>query len=287
MQIIADRIKGGGKAGDKKRIYFLGDTHIGNIACHKALLERMVRQIADDPDGLCILMGDIVDAVAVRDKRFMESVLAPEVRDGRRDDIINRQIEMASELLMPMKGKIVCALIGNHEEKIVEIASADPMRIIAWNLNAPYKAAYCAYLRLAWAETKGHTWACNIVVHHGAGGGSLIGAKANRVERRAGYFPSADIVASGHVHARLYDPNHITLDARQKAHGDGMELVEHVTHCFLTGSTLKGYDHNATGSLYTERADLMPCALGGMYAEIQLHRTQSQQSIKINGGCYP
>lgn len=292
MQLLLQHIKRPKKDGHKETLYFLGDLHIGNNACHEHLIERMVRHIKADEDGKCILMGDIMDAIAVKDKRYRANAMPTWLSDKGRDDIIGLQVEAASDYLMPIKDKVIAVLRGNHEESVLDMASVDPMRMVAYNLWGEkakhlYNGAYCAFLRLHWAQGTSHYWNANIVVSHGHGGGALIGAKANRLERTAGYFPSADIVAQGHVHSRLHDPNHVTLDVVQEMHGGDLKLDEHVAHLFLTGSTLRGYFSETTGSLYTERAGLPPCALGGMAATIHLTWSRGKQVIKLNGHCYP
>lgn len=292
MQLLMSHVKGVYKPDHIQKIYWLGDCHVGNAACHDKLLERMVRHIKDEPESKVILMGDIIDAIAVKDKRYRANALPGWLRDKGRDDEINLQCEAASDYLLPIKDQVISVLRGNHEESVLDAASVDPMRMVCQGLFGErtkliYNGSYCAFIRMSWTQGNSKHWSCNIAVSHGHGGGVLIGAKANRLERTAGFFPTADLVAQGHVHSRLHDPNHVTLDVELLHHGTGIGLQEHVAHCFLTGSTLRGYFSETSGSLYTERAGLPPCALGGMFATVELKRDRHTEYIKLNGGCYP
>jgi UDP-2,3-diacylglucosamine pyrophosphatase LpxH len=262
MQLLK-REMGQVKVGDTTRINFIGDCHIGHSGCAKNTLRRTVSRIAKQDNSWVVLMGDIMDSIAVSDPRFQETSLDGDVRKARRDDIINAQTELAEDILAPIKGRILMCLIGNHEEVLVRRTNSDPLRILARQLDAPYEAAYCGYLRLHWKQGTANGWGMDIMAHHGAGGGYLSGAKINRVERRAGWWSSADIVASGHVHKRAYTTS---IDLRVPT--ASMTVLEHVQHCLITGSYLKGYLENSGGSSYIERADYPPTELDGMYADI-------------------
>jgi hypothetical protein len=256
--------------GDKIRVYLLSDIHIGNIGFHQSLFKRHVQQIAADPQGYAMLLGDVLDAVFVTDKRYAPCAADKDSAQSMRNDLINMQAEKAVALLAPLKGKILACLIGNHEEAVVRSCSVDPLRIVAHDLDAPYAAAYAAYVRLAIptkGTSKGHKLNVDFYLHHGAGGGALSGAKINRVERRAGWFATADVVASGHNHKRSLTTN-VSLSVPQAS----MHVQEKAQICMNTGGYLKGYAQDVAGSLYTERADLPPTELGGMVVEITLHR---------------
>lgn len=273
MQILKHVLPARG-TGDKLRVYLLSDLHIGNVGCHQSMLKRHVAEIAADPDGYVMLLGDILDAVFVTDKRYSVAATDKEMAYQMRNDLLNVQAEKAIELLSPLKGKVLACLIGNHEETVVKQSSVDPLRIVANELDAPYEAAYAAYVRLRvpmgvrQKTTKGGL-NLDFYLHHGAGGGALSGAKINRVERRAGWFSSADVVASGHNHKRS-----ITTNVSLSVPRSSMEVQEKSQLCMNTGGYLRGYAQDVTGSLYTERADLPPTELGGMMVEATLYRTK-------------
>jgi hypothetical protein len=256
-----------GKAGDTHKVYLISDLHIGNVACHKRAISRLVRQIASEDNSRVCILGDTLDAVAVTDKRYQESALDPDINRAQRDDILNCQLEMATEMLAPLAGKIDIMLIGNHEEHITRSASVDLIRILAKSLDAPYRAAYTAYLRYIWRQPCGKPgWTADYHLHHGAGGGKLSGAKVNAVERRAGWVITADVVASGHNHKRSYtQTSHLSVSAFGP-----FEVKEKIQHCFNTGSFLRGWHTGVEGSLYTERCDYPPSDIGCTWVQMTL-----------------
>ena len=255
------------ETGDKIRIYLLSDIHIGNVGFHQSLFKRHVQQAADDPNGYVMLLGDVLDAVFVTDKRYAPCAGDRDAALSMRNDLINMQAEKATALLAPLRGKILACLIGNHEEAVVRSCSVDPLRIVAHDLDAPYEAAYAAYVRLAIPTRRHGNCHVDFYLHHGAGGGALSGAKINRVERRAGWFATADVVASGHNHKRSLTTN-VALSVPRAS----MHVQEKTQICMNTGGYLRGYAQDVAGSLYTERADLPPTELGGMMVEITLRK---------------
>jgi hypothetical protein len=281
----------------RTRIYILSDLHLGHAGAHKALLKRHIAKIAEDADCHVILGGDILDAICLQDRRARLSQMDPDIIGEHRDDLINQQVNMALDLLAPIARKIRLMLIGNHEEAILERASVDPLQILADGLGLsaapkeclrgkPYEGAYCAYMRLRWPEaadmgSRGspHWWMLDIAAHHGAGGGRKPGAKVNRVDDRAGWYPTAHIVASGHNHSRtMHERVGLAYGVHQLAVSEAKQL------CFNTGAYLRTYYSGSSGSHYAERADYPPSALGGVYAEVEMMRTCQRPKKRLKRG---
>lgn len=272
----------------KTRLYILSDWHVGHVGCHKKLIKRHVDAIAADPDCHVFLCGDLLDSVALSDKRARISQIDPDMLSACRDDTINQQIEWAADTLRPIAKKIRCVLTGNHEETILERASADPLRVLIRELGleaapsecvkgSPYDGAYCAYVRLRWPEPgsgayRPHWWKLDLALHHGAGGGRKPGAKVNRVDERGGWYPTAHVVASGHNHSR-------TMHERVGlAYADKELVVEEAKQlCLNTGSYLRTYLGGTHGSHYAERADYPPSALGGVMVTVELVSTHTSE----------
>jgi hypothetical protein len=289
----------GRKDGARTRIYILSDLHIGHNGSHKLLIQRHVKRIAEDPDCHVILGGDILDAVCLQDKRARLSQMDPEILGEHRDDLINQQVNMALDILAPIAKKVRLVLIGNHEETILERASVDPLQILVDGLGLsaqpeqcvkgrPYEGAYCAYMRLRWPEkwgdgkTRPHWWTVDIAAHHGAGGGRRPGAKVNRVDDRAGWYPTAQIVVSGHNHSRtMHERVGLAYAVRELVVEEAKQL------CFNSGSYLRTY-FAAHGSHYAERADYPPSALGGVFAEAEMvyrqEKTKTKRGVLLRGG---
>lgn len=293
MQLIEYRLRG--RPGDKLNYYFIGDIHFGHVGCCHSTIKRDVKAAAADPFGRVILMGDILDAVAVTDKRWSFSSLDPECfhpidepGDRRQftNGVINRQISMAYEYLKPLKGKIDAFLTGNHEETLVSKANFDPLEVLAEKLEFNnYKAAYNVGIRYTFegygkGDGKNTTnWVLDVAATHGSGGGRKSGGKVNRVEDTGLWLTSADIVAMGHVHKKNAGTQSILTFPRHKH----FTVKEKEQWCILTGSYLRGY-HVGSGSQYTERWGMQPTSIGGMMAEVTLtwggHSVPAELKIK-------
>lgn len=281
------------RKGGSTRIYIMSDWHVGHVGCHKKLIKKHLKVIEQDADCHLFLLGDLIDSIPLSDKRARISQIDPEMLSACRDDTINQQIEWVVDALRPVSHKIRLMLIGNHEETILERASADPLRVVARELGleaaskqcvvgSVYDGAYCASVRMRWPETQvstnyhPHWWSVDIVLHHGAGGGRKPGAKVNRVDDRGGWYPTAQIVASGHNHCR-------TMHERVGIAHTKREFIayEAVQWCFNTGSYLRTYLENVHGSHYAERADYPPSALGGVFVDVSLIRENTKSNTGL------
>ena len=288
-------------SGTSANIYILGDLHIGHVGCHKNLVRQHVKRIASDPSAHVCLVGDILDSIGLTDKRFSLSQLDPEIIGKKRDDIVAQQIDMAYDLLGPIANKIRIVLIGNHEwAYCAHSGGVDPLRILVERLNLsdpppncavnkPYMAAYSGYLRLRWLNEIGSSksndrhWRVDLSLHHGAGGGRKPGAKVNGLDDRAGWWPTADIVASGHNHARtMHERAGIAMAERCLSEEQRVQI------CFNTGSYLRTYFQDCEGSHYGERADYPPSALGGVVAKVTMlrdeHEGKTRRYVTLAGG---
>jgi len=270
------------------RIWFLADMHLGHMGCHKKLLSKIVKMIADtDPTrNRVFLEGDLLDAIAVTDKRFALSSLDDEIRNRGRDSIVNQQSDMAIGILSPLRGYIDAMLIGNHEQKIVK-SSSDPLDAVCKEIGGNYEGAICAYIRYKVpaiapknGRGHGHSWTVDCQIHHGAGGGSQSGSKIIRIERRADHWPTATIISSGHTHKKF-----ITSTSRMYAStGEVLNIKEKVQHCFSVGSFLRGYHDEIKGVSYIEQGDYNPTDLGGLYADIEFSHEDGNRVPYIHWG---
>jgi len=280
LQILRHE-RGDVKSGDTYRIWFLADLHLGHCGCDKKLLKKTVDRISDtDPHtNRVFLLGDILDAIAVTDKRFAMSSLDDDIRNSGRDDVINQQINLAVDMLTPLKGRIDALLIGNHEQMIVRKASSDPLEHIGRALEADYNGSVCAYVRHVWPEKTngnkghGHSWRVDSQLHHGAGGGYLSGGKILRMERRAHSWPTADIIVSGHTHKRFVT----TTSLMVAGESNPVTIKEKTQHIFSVGSFLRGYHDQIKGVSYVEMADYAPTDLGALYADIEMQYTYDKK----------
>ena len=181
------------------RINILSDLHIGDPHADMEVIRERVSRIHDDPHGLCILNGDIMNT-AVRNSvsDVYAEVLSP-----------MEQINLAVSLLSPIKDKIIAADTGNHEQRTYKTDGIDMMRLVCRELGIESRYApegILCFLRFGNKPKcdrsnrrliQPHTY--TIYATHGTGGGRKEGAKAIRLADLAGIV-DADIYIHSHTH---------------------------------------------------------------------------------------
>lgn len=179
-------------------VYIIADTHIGDPNADTRLIARRVEQIARDPQGLCVLNGDIMNTA---------------LRNGVSDvygEVANpmQQIDDACMLLEPIKQKIIGATTGNHEARTYKSDGIDMTRLVCRQLGVEDKYApegVLIFLRFGVRNLhtahKGQNSAqwYSVYATHGSGGGRKEGAKAIRLADMAAIV-DADVYIHAHTH---------------------------------------------------------------------------------------
>ena len=103
------------------RLYAIGDCHVGAETFNETALKKKIQIIRDDPYGVVTLCGDLGDF-------------------GLRSSVTNplratmqpaEQMDTIFHLFEPIKDKIVSAVPGNHEARLVKESGIDPLLIIS------------------------------------------------------------------------------------------------------------------------------------------------------------
>ena len=187
-------------------VWPIGDCHLGNIGCDVKKLKETVDLIKDNPRAYVILMGDICESITMSDKRFDPRSIDKHYHITDLSHLIRRQLDDAIEILLPLKGKILGALAGNHEEKIRLTSSYDISSELARALDTPYMG-YNGFINLNFSRQTSpkHTaWTQYVFyIHHGHAGGRRSGSKINALEDAAHIF-DCDCVIQG---ARTQEDN--------------------------------------------------------------------------------
>ena len=114
------------------------------------------------------------------------------------------QINQITELFKPIKKKILCAVLGNHENRSYKKEGIDPMRCICDRLGCAERYSSTGallFLRFGRDIAGGHSrrLCYTFYVVHGSGGGRKEGAKAIRIADLASIC-DADIYCHHHTH---------------------------------------------------------------------------------------
>ncbi len=192
----------------------LSDLHYGNPYCSVKHFQRTVDFIKSHENCYCFLNGDLLEAVTKVSKGdiYKQKVTPQE----QRDDVI--------EILKPIRGKILGATIGNHEQRIYNETGVDLMEDIAKELNVPYRPEGMLY-KLSFGDVRPGSSHRPFVfwsyITHGYGGARTKSAKAVKVERMATWVHS-DWYAMSHDHVVNAAPSiYLMPDNRGIVNGDG------------------------------------------------------------------
>jgi len=108
--------------GDDCNIFLFGDVHTGGLMSYEEGFNEMVDMMHSPYDGLAAKYnvgldhGDQIEAIEVRDKRFC--------LETTKIASIDKQIQYAIDMRLPIKKKLICALKGNHEQTIIRFTNA-------------------------------------------------------------------------------------------------------------------------------------------------------------------
>ena len=184
------------------RVYVLADLHIGDPQCDYAECCKRIEKIKDDPYGLCILNGDLMNTAT---KTSVSDIYAETLSPMK-------QIDAIVKLLSTIKGKIIGATTGNHEERVYRLDGIDIMRIACRELGIEpmySPEGVLVFLRFGKPLAQGKQadskqW-YSIYSTHGCGGGRTIGGKFNKLLGLKSIV-DADVYVQSHVHMPVIFP---------------------------------------------------------------------------------
>jgi len=177
-----------GKTVNQIEIIPTGDWHLGSVNCNRRKLKEYLEYIRITPNCYLIGMGDLVDCILPKDKRYDAS------GDFRNLDELKQE---TLELLKPIRDKIIVLLTGNHEIKLQKEGYGDPIKWLCSELKVPYGGFSCFIKIHAIPDT--HRKSLIIFAHHGFFSGRKRGSKINNIEDLSAYW-DADIFLAGHSH---------------------------------------------------------------------------------------
>lgn len=174
------------------RLYAVGDCHVGSEQFNETALKKKIQIIRDDPYGVVTLCGDLGDF-------------------GLRNSVTNplkatmqpaEQVEKIYELFEPIKDKIVSAVPGNHEQRLVKESGIDPLLTLCcrWGVEDVYRENV-AILKLMFgsqSNSKRQNTFVGITTH---------GSSIRKHQRFIACFQNVDWSVAGHSHTPMYYPH--------------------------------------------------------------------------------
>lgn len=246
------------------RITPLADIHAGTIFCDEALVREWVKRIAEDEFHFWIGMGDYAEFINRKEWRHRASHEAKWLHG--RDDIARLQVEWLADTLAPIRHKCLGLIRGNHEDSMVRHYERDVyydlVQAIKTDPNDRLALGTEGFLRVTLRRSGRSAQAFDFYLHHGYGGGKLLGADALELGRLATSF-DFDVALMGHRHRLVVIPGEVRVGLSASGR---LRLVRKDMRAALCGSfrnevlegvecgyaRRKGYPPKRTGPLTIE-----------------------------------
>lgn len=198
--------------GKELKIYPISDVHLGAAEHYSEEWKKFVDKIKSEPNSRIILGGDLLN----NSTRNSVSNIFEETMRPREQKIL------MTEMLYPLKNKILCAVSGNHERRSGKDADDDPMYDIMCKLDLEdlYRenTAFVKINSTPDNKRRGaYTPSYVLCVTHGSGGGALTGSAVNKAERFGYVMDGVDALIVGHTHKPFVtQPSKIKVESRSE-----------------------------------------------------------------------
>jgi len=180
------------KSWDRIHLYALGDIHVGSEQFDDASVRKKVRIIQDDEVAAVSLCGDLGDYGLKNSKtNIYQATMQPK-----------EQQEYIYELFKPIKDKIVSAVPGNHEERLVKEVGLCPLYdlCVRWGIQDVYRENV-AILKLCFGARSNNQQQMAFM------GITTHGTTRNKHKKFIAGFDGIDFAISGHTHTPEYSPH--------------------------------------------------------------------------------
>lgn len=193
----------------------IADVHLGNPGCMEQQFIQFIKTVKDTPNVYLILGGDLIEngtRNSIGDAVFRQT-MPPS--DQKRE---------MSNILEPVRDRILCFTDGNHERRSSKDVDDSPTYDIAVKLDLEtlYRPNIC-FVNIQLGDVGNRNLnskyrpSYTIVVTHGTGGGVYTGAALNKAERMGWVIDGMDALIVGHHHkAFSTQPGKIQIDAHNK-----------------------------------------------------------------------
>lgn len=178
-------------------IVVISDLHLGDKGFTKkseAKLKGYIDWVKERENARIILNGDIFNTATRISKTSPFEQLEDE--EGK-----------ALRFFEPVKDKIVVAIEGNHESRLIDFANFSIIKSFCRKLDIFYGGYSCVINFKVWKRErdkneKGGIWGQQYIcyTHHTTGGGNTVGGKMNRIEKLEGLVSSCDFYVGSHNH---------------------------------------------------------------------------------------
>lgn len=188
------------KKDDIINLEFLSDLHVGHVGFDENLFIHRRDAIIKDPLRYTCFMGDQVDAISAKDKRWEKQMVKIEGLDAQRDKwqkLVDPLVKVHLDNIQKNKTpKILWLLAGNHEYKVTDqdyIVNqfCDP------NLITYLGSRGMIGIDIRYRGETLHRWKI-LAIHGGGGGTNPLSALDNM---KVNHW--ADVYVMGHLHNKV------------------------------------------------------------------------------------
>lgn len=172
----------------------VSDVHLGAAEHMEKEWAAFCESVLSRPNVYLILVGDLINnATRNSVSNVFEETLRP-----------REQKKMMTQMLMPLRDRILAGVSGNHERRSLKDADDDPSYDIMCKLDLEnlYRENI-AFIKIQMGKPRANgidNPTYTIVATHGAGGGIYTGAAVNRNERFGYVIDGMDCLIVGHTH---------------------------------------------------------------------------------------
>ena len=259
--------------GQTFRLIPLGDIHLGSANCDKGALFKVVDGIRADPMARWLGIGDYVEWITPKDKRWAGGGIDEQIVNmANIDRIGDAYVDAISTILRPIMDKCWGMGIGNHEARFQDEHCTSLVDRILQQTGAPGNLAtgWASITRVRFEDDSNHRSSIRIFSSHGWQAGRMAGAKVNQLDHLMGWVDGCRIYLQGHSHDRVVktkttlstNPSFTKLTAYQS----------YGAHC---GSYLRTYQQGT--SAYGERAGYPPVPIG----PVEFRLTPTEQGVHV------
>jgi predicted phosphodiesterase len=253
---------------DIVKIKPLMDLHYGSKTCDI----KAFKQFINDKDDLTyfIINGDLWDNIYFSDKRF-----TPSGHDNTdEDDPIDKEIKEMSEILSPIKDKLIAVGMGNHEYTIMKRCHTNPSKRLADMMGVPYMG-YSFFVRLQiTCQQKGRS--IDFFLQHGFGGGTRTeGGSITKYSKHSDRF-LCDVYIAGHDHRLQY----VKYPSFALAGNVKARLISKSKIVLLGGSWKKTYA-KGTAVTWEETKGFPVSELGGATIKIKITDEWAKMTVDM------
>jgi hypothetical protein len=238
--------------------YPLGDIHLGSANCDKGRLFEVVDAIRADVDARWIGMGDYVEWITPKDKRWHAGGIDEDIVNmANLDRIGDAYVDAVATILRPIMDKCWGMGKGNHEGTFEREHHTNLVQRILQAAGTPgdLYTGWAAITRVCFEDRNGHRSSVRIFHSHGWQAGRMDGAKVNQLDHIMGWIDGCRIYLQGHSHSRV-----VKTKTKLDTNPSFTKLTAYDSYGAHTGSFLRTYQQDAT--CYGEEHGYPPTSLG-------------------------